>query len=71
MTLLQVQRINETSSGAPRIALLSNLLNHEIQLLNAVEKKYFAVRKHLAALRAQRKLDKMGEPVRWVGYKSK
>lgn len=67
---LQVQRINEISSGGPRIALLSNLLNQEIQLLNAVEKKHFAVRKQVAAQRSQRKLDEMGKPVRWVGYKS-
>lgn len=66
----QVQRINEISSGGPRIALLANLLNQEIQLLNAVEKKHFTVRKHVAALGLERKLDKMGEPVKWVGYKS-
>lgn len=36
-----------------------------------VEKKYFVMRKHNAEKRNDRMLQKMGEPLRWVGYKSK
>lgn len=50
--------------------MLANLLDKEIELLNAVERKYFAVRKQVAAQRAERKFDEMGEPIKWVGYKS-
>lgn len=50
--------------------MLSNLLFKEIELLNSVEKKYFAVRRQIAAQREECRLDKLGEPVRWVGYKS-
>lgn len=57
-------------SGGPRIAELNGLLDKEIQLLNAIEKKWFLIRKHCAAKKTEKKLDDMGAPIKWVGYKS-
>lgn len=58
-------------SGGPRIAEIHGLLDKEIQLLNAIERKWFAMRKDLAALKAEKDLDLMGAPIKWVTYKSK
>lgn len=57
-------------SGGPRIAEIHCLLDKEIQLLNAIERKWFAIRKDISAMRAERYLDKLGEPIKWKGYKS-
>lgn len=57
-------------SGGPRIAELNALLDKEIQLLNAIEKKWFLIRKYCAAKKTEQKLDEIGAPVKWIGYKS-
>lgn len=57
-------------SGGPRIAEINSLLDKEIQMLNAVERKWFKIRKTLHELKQEKELDKIGAPIKWVGYKS-
>lgn len=58
------------NSGGPRIAAIYTVLDKEIQLLNAVERKWFEIRKHLNELKQEKELDRIGAPIKWVGYKS-
>lgn len=57
-------------SGGPRISEINSLLDKEIQMLNAVERKWFKIRKSLNQLKQEEELDKIGAPIKWVGYKS-
>lgn len=57
-------------SGGPRISEINSLLDKEIQMLNAVERKWFKIRKSLNQLKQDEELDKIGAPIKWVGYKS-
>lgn len=66
----EIKRINALAWGGTKIAMLHAVLNKEIQLLNAVEKKGYAQRLQNAAEKTDRKLDDMGKPIKWVGYKS-
>lgn len=66
----EVAKINDLAWGAPKIAMLHAVLDKEIQLLNSIERNWFALRLQKTAERTERKLDEMGKPVKWVGYKS-
>lgn len=57
-------------SGGPRISEINSLLDKEITMLNAVERKWFKIRKDLHELKQEAELDKIGAPIKWVGYKS-
>lgn len=58
-------------SGGPRIAELNGLLDKEVQLLNGIEKQRSQIRSNLAEIRAENTLNKLGEPIKWIGYRSK
>lgn len=48
------------------------VLEHEIKLLNEIEKKRNKIRKEAHDKHMDRMLDKMGAPVKWISsYKSK
>lgn len=47
------------------------LLEEEVKLLNEMEKKRNKIRKEAHERYMDRMLDKMGAPVKWIGYKSK
>lgn len=42
-----------------------------MQLLNGIEKQRSKIRSHLAEIRAENILNKLGEPIKWIGYRSK
>lgn len=67
--LARIRKI--TCTDGSKLALMNNLLNEEIRLLNGVERKWFERRKRLAAAKRERNLDDMGKPIRWIGYNSK
>lgn len=46
------------------------LLDEEVRLLNEIEKKRNKVRKQAHEKFMDEMLDKMGAPVKWIGYKS-
>lgn len=46
------------------------LLQEEIRLLNEVEKKRHKIRKEAHEKNMDKMLDRMGAPVKWIGYKS-
>lgn len=48
------------------------VLEHEIKMLNEIEKKRNKIRKEAHDKHMDKMLDKMGAPVKWIsGYKSK
>lgn len=49
----------------------TQLLEEEIRLLNEIEKKRNKIRKEAYDKHMDKMLDKMGEPIKWIGYKSK
>lgn len=67
---LQIKRITKLHSGGPRIAELNGLLDKEVQLLNGIERQRAEIRSHLAEVRAENTLNQMGEPIKWIGYRS-
>lgn len=67
----QLKRINAMATGGARIAMINAVLDQEIGLLNAIARKAHALRMKNEVVRTERKLDAMGRPVKWVGYKSK
>lgn len=67
----QIARINEMYSGAPRIAELHLMLEKEIKLLNGIERQRTKVRAHLQDQKIEKELDKMGMPIKWIGYRGK
>lgn len=46
------------------------LLNEEVRILNEIEKKRNKIRKQAHEKFMDEMLDKMGAPVKWIGYKS-
>lgn len=68
--IAEVAKINEMAWGAPKVAMLHAVLDKEIQLLNTIERNWHSLRLQKAAERTEHKLDEMGKPVKWVGYKS-
>ncbi|XP_055903866.1 IQ and ubiquitin-like domain-containing protein [Eupeodes corollae] len=67
----EMKRIAKMYSGAPRLAEVNILLDKEIQLLNGIERQRTVVRKALKDFRENQLLQKMGEPIKWLGYKDK
>lgn len=49
----------------------NKLLEEEVKLLNEVQKKRNTIRKEAYEKYMDRMLDKMGAPIKWIGYKSK
>lgn len=47
------------------------LLEKEIQLLNGIESRRREIQKEMQEARQDRILQKQGETVKWIGYKSK
>lgn len=47
-----------------------NLLDEEVRILNEIEKKRNKIRKQAHEKFMDEMLDKMGAPVKWIGYKS-
>ncbi|GAB0094271.1 IQ and ubiquitin-like domain-containing protein [Sergentomyia squamirostris] len=66
----EVNRINETCSGATRIAELNALLDKEIQLLNGIDYQKSVIRKELKEERTDRHLENLGRPTKWIGYRN-
>lgn len=46
-------------------------MKDEIRLLNELEKKRNKIRKEAHEIHMDKVLDKMGAPVKWIGYKSR
>lgn len=46
------------------------LLKEEIRLLNELDKKRNKIRKKAQEIHMDKMLDRMGAPVKWIGYKS-
>ncbi|XP_055850185.1 IQ and ubiquitin-like domain-containing protein [Episyrphus balteatus] len=67
----EMKRIAKMYSGAPRLAEVNILLDKEIQLLNGIERQRTVVRKAMKDFRENQLLQKMGEPIKWIGYKDK
>lgn len=66
----EIKRISEIAWAGPKIALLHNVLNEEIRMLNEIERKWLMQRKIIAEERREKNLDEMGKPIRWMGYNS-
>ena len=66
----EVKRISEEYSGAPKISELNILLDKEVQLLNGIDKQKQKLGEKIKKTRSDKLLAHLGEPVKWVGYKS-
>lgn len=70
MVELQTKRITEEFSGPSRIVEIQALLEKEIQLLNGIENRRAEIQREMQAARQDRMLEKIGETVKWIGYRS-
>lgn len=67
---LQTKRITEEFTGPSRIVEIQALLEKEIQLLNGIENRRSEIQREMQAARQDRMLEKIGETVKWIGYRS-
>lgn len=69
--IAELKRIARLYEGPARIAEVNVLLDKEIQLRNGIEKQRCIVKKAMEDFRNEKVLTKLGEPIKWVGYKGK
>lgn len=67
---MQTKRITEEFTGPSRIVEIQALLEKEIQLLNGIENRRAEIQREMQAARQDRMLEKIGETVKWIGYRS-
>ncbi|XP_050328787.1 IQ and ubiquitin-like domain-containing protein [Bactrocera neohumeralis] len=67
--IAELKRIARLYEGPARIAEVNVLLDKEIQLRNGIEKQRCIVKKAMEDFRNEKMLTKLGEPIKWVGYK--
>ncbi|XP_055326700.1 IQ and ubiquitin-like domain-containing protein [Sitodiplosis mosellana] len=67
----QIEYIKERfNDKAKQQVEFTKVLEHEIKLLNEIEKKRNKMRKEAYDKHMDQLLDKMGAPVKWIGYKN-
>ncbi|XP_017472580.1 PREDICTED: IQ and ubiquitin-like domain-containing protein, partial [Rhagoletis zephyria] len=67
--IAELKRIARLYEGPARIAEVNVLLDKEIQLRNGIEKQRIIVKKAMEDFRNEKMLTKLGEPIKWIGYK--
>ncbi|XP_053945246.1 IQ and ubiquitin-like domain-containing protein [Anastrepha ludens] len=67
--IAELKRITRLYEGPARIAEVNVLLDKEIQLRNGIEKQRYIVKKAMEDFRNEKMLTKLGEPIKWIGYK--
>ncbi|XP_037943407.1 IQ and ubiquitin-like domain-containing protein [Teleopsis dalmanni] len=65
----ELKRISQMHHGVARIAEFNLLLDKEIGLLNGIERQKQIIRKAMQDSREEQLLNKMGQPIEWIGYK--
>lgn len=69
--IFQIQYIKEHSGDKNKQQIEFNkLLEEEVRLLNEVDRKRNKIRKEAHDKHMDQMLDKMGAPIKWIGYKS-
>ncbi|XP_067618057.1 IQ motif and ubiquitin-like domain-containing protein [Eurosta solidaginis] len=67
--IAELKRIARLYEGPARIAEVNVLLDKEIQLRNGIEKQRVIVKQAMEDFRNEKLLTKLGEPIKWIGYK--
>lgn len=71
-SLLQIEYIKEHCVDKVKQQIeFTKLLENEIKLMNEIQKRRNKIRKEAHDKQMDQMLDKMGAPVKWIGYKSK
>lgn len=72
-SVTQTMRIHNLypNDDASRSAAFKQLLEHEIKLINEIRAKRQKLLNGQQNKKVEKILDRLGSPVKWVGYKSK